>query len=119
MNKIEIKEALGSCLFNPEATPIYDVMAGGLIWSDEIPSREEYGQYLKAVYYTRKVIAYRASLTLGVERIELRGDWELLKSIIPNWPGFREERIFGDVQRLLKIHKYKERKVFKKLEDED
>ena len=84
-------------------------MAGGLSWSDEYPSGNEIG----VAMHLRKVIAYRASLSFGEPRAEFERDWAELKSNVPTWPGFREDRIYGLGARLLKIHKYKERKILK------
>jgi hypothetical protein len=114
----EIKIELERCQYVADAKAHYDILAGGLIWEDEMPSREQTNNYLKIVCYLRTIIAYRASLTLGCEREEFRENWNALKGIVPNWPGFKKERIFGKPERLLKIHKYKEDKALKTLEDE-
>lgn len=114
----DIKSHLEKCRYMSDATASYDIMAGGLIWSDEIPQREECDDYLKVALYLRPIIAYRASLTLGNERIEFKKHWLKLNEAIPYWPGFKPERIRGEAERLLRIHKYKEDKVIKKLEDE-
>jgi len=102
---------LGVCEYDPAAACQYDVMAGGLIWDDEIPNPSDRDSSLRACVYLRSVIAYRSSLTIGPPRGELESDWNELKQLLPSWPGFREERIHGLAERLLKIHKYREAKL--------
>ena len=118
INIEDIKKYLERCCYRAEAKASYDIMAGGLIWDDEIPNREVCEDFLKVALYLRPIIAYRASLTLGKERKEFEELWSESKKLIPEWPGFREERIFGESKRILKIHKYKESKVLQSLEDE-
>jgi hypothetical protein len=104
-------ELLKGCEYCADAVCTYDVMAGGLLWDDEIPKATDRPSNLRASVYLRSVIAYRASLTLHSPRAELERDWNELKQLVPNWPGFREDRIHGNAERLLKIHKYKEAKL--------
>ena len=111
MNNPALYELLKNCQFDPDAASTYDIMAGGLVWNDEAPPSQSGGGALRAVVYLRKVIAYRASLSLEVPRVEFEEDWNQLKKHVPTWPGFRDERIYGRAQRLLKIHKYKEAKL--------
>jgi hypothetical protein len=42
--------------------------------------------------FHRSLIAYRASITLGEERMEFRPVWEQVVNDAPHWPGLREER---------------------------
>ncbi len=112
-----VRESLENCSFDSEAESDYDIMAGGLFWSDEVPDRNECREYLSVMLYLRRIIAYRASLTLNEERVEFRDKWLELKDAIPNWPGFKNDRIYGSAVRLLKIHKYKEEKIIKDLEE--
>lgn len=104
-------ELLATCRHDPAASSAYDIMAGGLIWNDEVPNASDRASNLRASVYLRSVIAYRASLTLNSPRAELESDWKELKRLLPNWPGFREDRIHGVAERLLKVHKYKEAKL--------
>lgn len=106
-----LTDLLAACQYNPAAACTYDVMAGGLIWEDEVPSAIDRTSNLRASVYLRSVIAYRASLSLNAPRVELENEWKELKQLLPNWPGFRDDRIYGEAQRLLKIHKYKEAKL--------
>jgi hypothetical protein len=114
----DVKKHLEKCCCQPEAKASYDIMAGGLIWDDEYPSRESCEDFLKVALYLRPIVAYRASLTLGKEREEFRELWSEFKKVIPDWPGFKEERIYGEAERMLRIHKYKEGKTLQRLEDE-
>lgn len=109
-------DALRACQYSPTATCSYDLMAGGLIWDDELPPRTEYDLNLRASVHLRKVIAYRASLMLNEPRTDLEEDWIELMRLLPAWPGFRPERVAGEVQRLLKVHKYKESRAIRQLE---
>lgn len=101
---------LKMCQYDSAAVCSYDIMAGGLVWADEVPSPTDRGLNLRVSVYLRSVIAYRASLSLNQPRLELENDWNELKKLLPHWPGFKEERIYGEAQRILKIHKYKETK---------
>jgi len=104
-------ELLVACQYNSAAVCTYDVMAGGLLWDDEVPGARDRASNLRASVYLRSVIAYRASLSLNAPRVEPENDWKELKRLLPSWPGFRDDRIYGAAQRLLKIHKYKEAKL--------
>jgi hypothetical protein len=108
MSTNPLYEALKKCEYDPKATSTYHMMAGGLMWSDEAPLQQ--GGPLRFAAKLRSVIAYRASLSAGIPRPELEAEWLDLKNAVPNWPGFKEERIYGEAQRLLKIHQYKEEK---------
>lgn len=116
MNEDQVLAVLKDCEFFEGAERRYDVMRGGFVWSDEMPSR---GSGLKenimAIHVLARVIAYRASLTTGSPNEECRVEWEELRRILPNWPGFREERIYGQVKRDLKAVKLKEEKCLKDL----
>mgnify|MGYP000942298163 CR=1 FL=1 len=111
-----ILELLRMCRFDPEAVSTYDVFAGGLIWADEIPDLPRL-VWFRVSLHLRDVIAYRASLSLGEPRIELENEWNQLKREVPDWPGFREDRILGRARRLLMVHKYEEAECFRELEE--
>jgi hypothetical protein len=89
MDKQGAQHILKDCVHDPNALRHYDLMRGGFVWSDEMPSEAR----LAAILLLAKVIAYRASLTLGKPRQEFEGEWNDLKEAVPTWPGFREERI--------------------------
>ena len=93
-------------------------MRGGLVWDDEFPTSYANGwEHFRAIQILAPVIAYRASLTLGEPKKECEADWIKLKSIIPDWPGFREDRIYGDVERHLRAHKRLERKCLSEIDE--
>lgn len=98
---------LRKCNYDENATRSYDIFRGGFIWSDEFPS------YLKNNFPLScgllvEIIVYRASLTARNPRIEFEEYWNTLKAICPSWPGFREERIYGQIERDFKAVKIKE-----------
>jgi|GEM_PF-5853071 len=76
-------------------------MRGGFIWEDEFPTRES-GNFLRAILLLSRVVAYRASLTLEDPNATYESDWCQLEDAVPSWPGFRKERIHGQVARDLK-----------------
>lgn len=89
-------------LYDPDARSSYELMSGGLIWSDEFPklgSLEWAAVSPNWVY--RYLIAYRASITLGVERMEFRPVWEQIMRQAPHWPGLRQERSGARARRRL------------------
>ena len=93
-------EALRRCAYRPDAEMLYDLFAGGLIWTDEAPDRDtDRDLHLACVLYTRPAIAYRASLTKGKPREDCKPAWERLKHDVPDWPGFAEERIHSEELR--------------------
>ena len=104
---------LQSCRYDDNATSDYDMLAGGLVWSDEQPPGNA---RVQASQLLRRALAYRASLSLGEPRADLEPQWNELKRHVPGWPGFRDDRIHGRAQRLLKVHKHKEARI---LRDED
>ena len=116
MNKA--KEILSGLIYDPNAKRSYDLMRGGFIWSDELPSRDnDYESYLKSIFLLANVIAYRASLTLGKPREKLKQSWDQLKQEVPDWPGFNIERITGINIRDLKAVKLKEEKCLNSLDE--
>lgn len=103
MNIDRVIEILSDCEYSPKAEFHYDLWRGAFIWDDELPeSKDGDGAYLKALMSLDKVYAYRSSLTncKPIDRFE--ADWNALKEKLPNWPGFREDRIYGKVERKLK-----------------
>jgi hypothetical protein len=72
--------------FDPEASRTYDMLSGGFHWSDE--------RLVLAIdtWAFSYVMGYRASLSNGAPREELRAAWDQLRRECPNWPGFRPER---------------------------
>lgn len=90
---IEALRVLDGMPFDPDARSHFDVMSGGLQWTDEFPrvGSAEWPVVRRDWSY-RFLIGYRASLTLGERRDELRPIWEQVVRGAPNWPGLRPER---------------------------
>lgn len=114
MNKEEILKVLNGCVYDENATRSYDIMRGGFIWSDELPgSKKNQKMFVRGIFLLAKVIAYRASLTARNPRNEFEEEWSTLKSVYPSWPGFREERIYGQIERDYEAVKKKEERCFR------
>lgn len=80
-------------IFNPAVKSKFDYMSGGLWWTDEFPNLDSpEWEIIRPGYLYRFLLAYRASITLGEERIEVRPLWEQVAQHSPNWPGLRTER---------------------------
>jgi hypothetical protein len=97
----EVLTILDNLKLDPKATCGYELTTGGLWWSDERPAT---GPELRAVSGCaayKYALAYRASLTLGQERAELRPAWRELERHAPSWPGLRPERRGEGVKAML------------------
>src|SRR5438105_8031694 len=94
---------LNKMLFDPTACGSFELMSGGLIWSDEFPPPGAPGwAAISPNWVSRFLLAYRASITLGEERAELRPVWDQVVKQAANWPGLRPERRGVPALRLLK-----------------
>ena len=73
---------------SPDATPFYEIMSGGIVWSDEkitdVPS--------EVVWALRPLFAYRASLIVGAPEEKWRAYWAECQKLFPRWIGFRADR---------------------------
>jgi hypothetical protein len=119
MNIEEAPTILLHCHYQEDATHSYDVMRGGFVWKDEMPDQDRDRKgFVQAIFLLSKVIAYRASLTLGDPRAEYADEWNALKRLVPSWPEFREERIYGRIERELRIVKRREEQCLERLERE-
>jgi hypothetical protein len=85
--------------FDPSSKGSYEYMSGGLIWTDEWPRAATLSTLGGDIF--KCLIAYRASITLGEEKPELRFAWEQVKAHAPNWPGLRPERYGEKAKRRL------------------
>ncbi len=92
---------LDSLAADPAATVGYEYLTGGLVWSDELPRDVEGQRIVVRSGAFKRVLAYRASLTLGEERTEFRLYWDQLERGAPNWPGLRAERRGAEARRQL------------------
>ena len=116
MNIKQAKKILKKCTCSETANHNYDIFRGGFVWDDEMPNSDtDYEDFDKSIIILARVIAYRASLTLGEPQKRYEKDWLELKRNIPSWPGFREERIYGKIERELRIVKKQEEKCLKQL----
>ena len=73
---------------SPVATPFYELMSGGLVWSDEkitdVPS--------EVIWALRPLFAYRASLIVGAPEEKWRPYWNECRTLFPRWVGFHPDR---------------------------
>lgn len=109
MNDDTFYDLLKRCEFDSSATRHFDAFGACFIWSDEVPRPGLAGEKLPTILLLprlREVSAYRASLSFNSPRVEFEHQWNELKKNVPTWPGFREERIYGEIERVLKIYHY-------------
>jgi hypothetical protein len=97
---------LNSMAVDPDAHGTMEYMSAALIWSDEWPNVESpdfpaVESNLMASYTS--LLAYRASITFGKERQDLRPLWDQVVEHAPRWPGLRPERRGVDARRLLEV----------------
>ena len=111
------RRILADCRYDPGAGRLYDIMRGGFVWKDELPPPGS-RHHLVAFPTLARVIAYRASLTLGRPIADYEADWKTLQAVVPSWPGFREDRIHGAVERDLRAAKLKEERCLAEFESE-
>lgn len=109
MKLSEAEVLLNSCKYDPNAERCYDVFAGGFSWSDEVPDVGNTKISLTLSLFLRPIFNYRASLTRGEEAVKNKKEWEALKESIPDWPGFRDDRIYGNLREELLLH---EKQIF-------
>jgi len=78
--------------YDEKATRNYEILSGGFWWSDEL-LRDVATVCMEVDSYAYGyVMAYRASISTGTPRDDLRGAWDQLLLECPDWPGFRPER---------------------------
>ena len=119
MNIEDAPEILRHCHYTEHASHVYDILRGGFIWEDEFPNeKSDLRGFLQSIALLSKVIAYRASLTLGEPNPAYENEWNTLKRLLPSWPGFREERIYGTIERELRLIRKQEKKCLQRREEE-
>ena len=93
-------------VYDPTAKCDYEIMSGGLLWSDEFPQigSPEWPVFAHNWVY-RFLLAYRASITMGEENALFRPVWQQAIHHAPNWPGLRAERRDKPVQHFLIMEK--------------
>ncbi len=89
----------------------YDPLAGGLRWADEFPAYGTPDWIVVTIDYKhRRLIAYRAALTIGAERAEFRDVWQQVVAGAPHWPGLHPDRRGAKVRDRLLAAKRLEQK---------
>jgi len=88
-------EAIAACVRkvtvpDPVATPVYDMMSDGLLWSDE--RQTLFFFFFEYIGIARCLLCYRTSLILRKPRHEFAGVWERALELFPYWIGFLPER---------------------------
>jgi hypothetical protein len=81
---------------SPTATPFYELMSGGLVWTDEkitdVPS--------EVIWALRPLFAHRASLIKGVPDTKWLAYWAACIEMFPRWIGFLPERAKPTAQNI-------------------
>jgi hypothetical protein len=95
--------------------PFYDVMSGGLVWTDE--TRRFFRRTpTEVIWALRALWAYRTSLMLNEPREELAGFWQYGLARFPRWVGFRPQRR-KPTPKLLEIYRRGDMSLRKCLRD--
>jgi hypothetical protein len=80
--------------YNPTARPDLELVSGSLIWEDEFADYVEFVARCRAesclCYW--EPVGFRTSVIRGSPKEGLRRGWDQLRTVCPDWPGFREER---------------------------
>jgi hypothetical protein len=108
LDELEMLAAtLNRLCVDPQAVMRYDLLAGGLVWSDETPQWKFDGladnEFPPGHALLRALLNYRSSLILGESRERFRVLWERAIKLCPNWPGFLPSRqdasLIGEYKR--------------------
>jgi len=86
-----IAQDMNASRANPTATLGYDVLADGLIWSDEYPA--SLPGRSKDFECVRILLRYRTSLLFGEPDEFFQRYWELAMRLFPRWAGFEPSRL--------------------------
>jgi hypothetical protein len=85
-------DILRQARFDEKAVRKYEKLSGGFWWSDE-RIYDVVGLCMEVDSHAYQyALAFRASLSNGTPRDDLRDAWDQLLRECPNWPGFRLER---------------------------
>jgi hypothetical protein len=76
----------------PDARVSYDLFAGALVWSDELPAPGSYCREEFSAAELRGIWNYRSSLILSNPKDKFRAAWEAAQQCFPHWPGFDPKR---------------------------
>jgi hypothetical protein len=86
-----IANALDQLVAQAGARVYFELMSGGLVWSDEYPPPTESGP-LFPQHHLREIWNHRSSLIKGEPAERFRETWETALKLFPHWPGFLPER---------------------------
>ncbi len=93
MNNFQrVASALCAMKPDPKANVFYDLFAGGLVWSDEMPPSDPERTGEPVAWTLRGVWHYRTSVILGAPAEVYRPAWEEAQKWFPDWPGFHPGR---------------------------
>jgi hypothetical protein len=99
---------------DPAATPFYEVMSGGLVWTDEatgdLPT--------ELIWALRPLFAYRSSVIAGAPSEKWRPYWAGCIAMFPGWIGFLKERSEATPE-LLRILKKGEKRLDRCLKSQE
>jgi hypothetical protein len=87
--------------YDSKANCNYELMSGGLLWTDEMTNDLLFQMLAVNNYSFRFVLAYRASVILEQENSEYVSYWNQWSVLFPDWPGFRKERCNPKLKSLL------------------
>jgi len=87
-NFVELAAVLSQSKYDKDAKPFFDLMSGGMLWSDETIS----GLSPELLGCLRALFRYRTSLIEGRPDTRFEALWARIKQLNPNWIGLRSER---------------------------
>jgi len=87
-----IAKRLNAMKPDPDSECFFELMSGGLIWTDEQPSWWPADMDMEELGSLRILWNYRTSLILEVPRAEFDAVWNFALELAPEWPGFLPER---------------------------
>ena len=79
---------------SPDAKPFYDLLAGALIWTDEILDPAELP--IGILECLRPVFHYRTTVILGTPKQDYHQYWTEAQRLCPNWPVLDPSRSSGE-----------------------
>ncbi len=108
-----------SMLFDPNASYDYEHLAGGMLWSDELPTvgTPKWDAVSKGCLY-RFLIAARHDITLGESSPRFQGIWQQVEKYAPHWPGLRPERRSERMRKRLLAAKRLAAKCYERMFDD-
>ncbi|HEY1190830.1 MAG TPA: hypothetical protein VGE74_24580 [Gemmata sp.] len=105
--------------YDPTAKGSYELLSGGLIWSNKFPpSGSAEWQLIVPNYLHRYLIAARAAVTLSDGATGFRPIWEQVLRGAPNWPGLQPERHGEAARKRLLAAKRREARCFAEIEQQ-